>query len=492
MSRAIPLFLAVAAATGVLAAVPSAQTSSAAPLAYDAIADRGPRGKPDLIRVGPAGFSFNDPVFGSRLWRVTDADTRPGAENRSYRTPSGTHQNAWSAAGDYFYVVSADGTIVPFAFNPATGAASRVKPARDGEGGLTLRFYIEPQFSYVTGGILFGATNRSGSNLHTIEQYDLKSDKYTDVLDLETLVPDLKGTYIGGVASSAGLVERILVFFGGASQDLHHDVVVFDRANPKNRKLLDTRASTLDGRPLATPLDFDLHHAFIDHSGRYVVLYPTGTARSAPRNAAPMYVWDLTAGTIVPLPQDTAHSSGHDALGYAALVNLDCCATPAMTWDAAQWQVRSLATPAESRDLITPVLAPKEVYLSDHPTWNNAQPDRLVPFVTATFRYGANDVEWRAWDDEILAVQSDPVSGLGADVWRVAHHRSDVRSDTDPAQPQFWYMPRPNVSRDGRWVLFTSNWEKTLGTDARAAAGERARQDVFLVQLTPRESYRRR
>jgi hypothetical protein len=37
------------------------------------------------------------------------------------------------------------------------------------------------------------------------------------------------------------------------------------------------------------------------------------------------------------------------------------------------------------------------------------------------------------------------------------------------------------VSPCGRWALFTSNWEKTLGADP-ADAG-RSRQDVFLVQL---------
>lgn len=122
---------------------------------------------------------------------------------------------------------------------------------------------------------------------------------------------------------------------------------------------------------------------------------------------------------------------------------------------------------------------PKQVYLADHPTWNNARPDRAVPFVTATYRYGANSVEWRAWDDEILAIPTDG----GADVWRLARHRSDVGRDGAPAQTTFWYTPRPNVSPDGRWVLFTSNWEKTLGTDPRAPAGEQARQDVFLLQL---------
>jgi hypothetical protein len=47
----------------------------------------------------------------------------------------------------------------------------------------------------------------------------------------------------------------------------------------------------------------------------------------------------------------------------------------------------------------------------------------------------------------------------------------------------FWYQPRPNVSPDGRWALFTSNWEKTLGTEATADPTTRARQDVFVVEL---------
>jgi hypothetical protein len=68
-------------------------------------------------------------------------------------------------------------------------------------------------------------------------------------------------------------------------------------------------------------------------------------------------------------------------------------------------------------------------------------------------------------------------------VWRLAHHRSNVANDDTPSTISFWYTPRPNVSRDGRWVLFTSNWEKTLGTDPSGAAGEKARQDVFLLRL---------
>lgn len=425
--------------------------------AIPGVTDRGPRPEPALVKPAGAGFSFNDPVFGSRLWRVTDRLTRPDALDRSYRTPSATHQNAWSADSAYFYVVSTDGTVLPFAFDPERGAAAPLDP---------LRFYIEPQFSYVDGGILFGSV--SSGSLRTIDQYDVGTRAYTRLLDLDALAPGLNDTYIGGISSSAGATERILVFFGGPSQDRHHFVVVFDRHAPHNRTLLDTRA-----------LDFKLHHATIDRSGRYVMLYPTNGDLAAPRQAAPVYIWDTTTGVTTPMPLIAARSGGHDVYGYGIGINKDCCTSS--TWDAAQWQIRSLASPLVSRDLIAPVITPKQVYLADHGSWHNARPDRLMPFVTATYRYGANPTEWRAWDDEILAVQTDVGDG-GAEVVRLAHHRSDVRHDDDAALSTFWYMPRPNISRDGRWVLFTSNWEKSLGTDSKAPAGEKARQDVFLLQ----------
>ena len=441
-----------------------------APATYSGVTDRGPRAKPALIKLGAAGFSFKDPVFGSRIWRVTDRFTRTDGAERSFRTPSATHQNAWSADSSYFYVVSNGGETIPFAFDKTTGKFDRLE---------TLRFYMEPQFSFVNDSVIFGSV--AGGSLRTIDQYDFGSGNYTRLLDLDTLAPGLQGTYVGGISSSAGPTEWILAFFGGTSQDRHHYAVVFDRANPQRRHLLDTVTSTLDGRSSPTTLNFKLHHATIDRSGRFVLLYPTGVDLAAPRRAEQVYAWDTVANSITPLPVPTAHSGGHDALGYGIWVNQDCCTST--SWDAAQWQIRSLASPLVSRDLITPIVTPKEIYLEDHPTWNNARRDRLVPFITATFRYGANTVEWRAWDDEILAIQTDVGDG-GAEVSRLAHHRSDVRNDDSPQSLSFWYEPRPIVSRDGRWVLFTSNWEKSLGTDPKGEPGERFRQDVFLLQLT--------
>src|SRR6185295_15115701 len=95
-------------------------------------------------------------------------------------------------------------------------------------------------------------------------------------------------------------------------------------------------------------LNFKLHHAMIDRSGRYVMLYTTSTDQAAPRNAAQEYLWDTQTGAVTELGV-SARPYGHDAFGYATLVNQDCCTSTA--WDAAQWQFRSLASPLATRDL---------------------------------------------------------------------------------------------------------------------------------------------
>jgi hypothetical protein len=458
---------------GVLAALP--------PRTYEAISDRIARAKGPAPDLGTAGYAFVDAQFGSRIIRVTDGATRPGAPDRSYRTPSGSHTNAWSADARYFYTTSTDGTLIPFAFDSTTMAARRLEPAATGHGGAVLRFFGEPIFSYVTPGVMYGTYSGSGANLRSVDAHDIETGVYTPILNLDLLAPNLAGTYAGGIGASGGVVERIFVFFGGASQGQHFYLVVFEKDNPANRRLVDTLASTVDGVPTNITLDFRIHAAAIDRSGRYVTIYPTATDQQPPRSAAPAYVWDIVANRFTATPLAEARAGGHDAYGYGYRINQDCCTSS--TWDAAQWQFRSLATPLTSTDLIAPVLRPKEIYLADHPSWHNAQPDRLVPFIDANYRYyDTTSVEWRAWDEEVFAVQTD-APGTGATVWRFAHHRSLASDDLDPTRFYFWYSPRANVSPDGRWALFTSNWDKTLGIDPGGQVGGSYRQDVFLVEL---------
>src|SRR5471032_2579842 len=101
---------------------------------YTARADRATYQKPALPQIGPAGSIFTDPTFGSRILRVTDANTRPGKTGYSYTTPSAAHQTAWNTNSTYFYVRSVDGYFIPYAVNASTMAVSRVHATSSGDG----------------------------------------------------------------------------------------------------------------------------------------------------------------------------------------------------------------------------------------------------------------------------------------------------------------------------------------------------------------------
>ncbi len=210
------------------------------------------------------------------------------------------------------------------------------------------------------------------------------------------------------------------------------------------------------------PLGWKIHAISLDRSGRYVQVYPAVDPNTGqlPVGVAQVQLWDTQTGSLTPM---TVRPGGHGCHGYASYVNQDCCT--AGVWDASQWQIRELASPAVTQDLIPTTLNPHAVYLAEHSNWRAARPDRAVPMISANYRYGAGLDEtlypWRAWDEEIIAVATD---GSGT-VWRFAHHQS-----VNPAN--FWNQPIIHVSPDGKHAIFTSSWGNPTG-----------RQDVFLVEL---------
>jgi hypothetical protein len=415
------------------------------------------------------------------MMRVTDGNTRPGVPGRSYATPSAAHQLSWNSSSDRFYVRSIDGWFIPYNFNAATMTASRIQPTGTGNGGLLISSQVEPQFSFLSPDIIFGSTRDQSDPNHdypVVHRFDFASGTYQNLLNLRQVTPVAPDTYAAALSSSATNPEKLSIIFGGPSQDSHFKVAVFQVDSPASSLvILDTLASQITRnnvtRSTSTALGFRLHHAWMDLSGRYVVLYPVS------QQPVSYLVWDLTNDVITPV---TTRASGHDALGYGVQVNQDCCTGTA--WDAAQWQLRALGTPNTTTDLINPVLTPTQTYLADHTSWNNAQPDRPVPILSSLYRYyknSYNTTPWRPWDDEIVAVQTDPSSA--ATVWRFAHHRSNITADVPGDGTYFWYQPRANVSPNGRYALFTSNWEKTLGAAAAAEPDGLYRTDVFVVSL---------
>jgi hypothetical protein len=96
-------------------------------------------------------------------------------------------------------------------------------------------------------------------------------------------------------------------------------------------------------------------------------------------------------------------------------------------------------------------------------------PDAGQWFFVATYAPGdpnPSPGEWRRYTGEVLQVSMD-----GSEVRRLAHHRSRPFND-------YWYAPRAAVSRDGRRLVYSSNYglPSILGYS-------RAYSDVYLVDV---------
>lgn len=416
--------------------------STSVPLSYNAVTDRTPRPVPALPALGGAGSTVTDPTFGTSILRVTDPNTRPDRANRAFHTPSSAEANTWNTDSTIFYITGEGGEAIAYNFDPIAMRATRMGDTSGPSGGSILPFGGEPTFSFTSKYVLYGMDGATGTLL---QQYDFQSAALTNLLDVKTVVSSFTGGYVGGVSNSGD--DKFNIYFGGQAQNDATFVLVWDK-NTRQSTLLDTQAGTVNGSAAGSiSWGWTVHNSRIDKSGRYVVI----STASGPYS---LVVWDLQSRTFVPI---TNKGGGHKVSGFGYIVNNDGFT------DGDQWLIRSLSNLGSFSTLINPELSPTEWVTDSHLSWNNAQPGVLVPVFLSTYHSQPSSAPWRAWDDEIVAVRTD---GIQTTVWRFAHHFSTYVG--------FWSSPRGNISQDGRFFMFTSNWGNTLGTD---------REDAFVLKL---------
>lgn len=412
--------------------------------------DRLPRPKPDLPKLGPAGFTFTDPTFGSKMVRITDEKT--GGGSTSWRTSSGSDR-IWNADGSLFFLENSGGGNLIFKFNPLTLQATPWKVCS----------VIGPLWDQNKPTVLYG---RDPGERPMVTALDVSTDARWPAADVPALVPGITGrgrTYLRGISQAGSALAFIC---GGTGQD-SDDTAIYIAAGAKP-KILNTKTTA--------GLGFFAHASALDASGRYVIL--GATAGDIAAGKAPNYVWDTTFDTYAPI---TAFPGGHGTLGYGVSINASNDA------DSQEYRWRDLVSPNTTRLVITDLPKPSQSYASSHLSWNHVKPGNEEPFVVGNFRFGPGYAvtaknPWREWDDEIISVSVD-----GKNVRRHCHHRSDVRPDNlppDDTHVAYWATPRPRTSADGKWCLFTTNWERMLGADPLGAGDLSAfRQDVILVSL---------
>ena len=441
--------------TALVLMTPLLSDAQSPPMTYGAISDRTVRPYPPLPSLGGAGFQFTDPAFGSKMLRVTDQNTRPDRPGRAFFSPASAETNAWNTDSTKFFVTGEGGEMIPFSFNPTTMVASRMGNTSNGTGGLLLNVDGEPEFSYVDSDLIYG---QSGSQ---IVSYRFSSGVQTALHDVHSCLPGIQTHGVG--VSGTKDDQRLLVFVGATAQNLDTTVYVYDRTS--GCRWLNTQTGQVGGQWGPTGAytgdsGFTLHNARLSKNGKWAKL------TDGSGSPAGVYFWNVETLALIPCNVSAfPFCPGHMVTGFNLVID-----HRGLT-DGLNFGIRPMNTPNTVTQLINPELSPTQFLVDTHPSWNNVQSDEKQPFCTEVFR--TDDLVQRAWDGEIICVETDAPA---ATVWRFAHHRSRVVSFGD--------QPKANVSQDGRYVLFTSSWEQTLGFQPVTDGGG-PRDDAFVVQLAP-------
>jgi hypothetical protein len=422
------------------------------PPEYCARSDRRIESYPDQPpAIGPAGSIISDPNFGSRILRVTDGRSDPKQAGRPLFTPSSAEQNPWNKDSTMFYVTTSGGSILLYHFDPATMTARQDRAANLNLGG-------EPQFSFRDAKLLYGISPRE----RVFKQYDTSSGHMADVNDPSKCVKLASGDLGGDITVSAD--DNRFTTTLGPQQDKYYMVYVYDRV--QGCRWYNTQTGEIDGQwgpkgTISLPDRFSMHNARMSKSGKFVYL-----ARGGGGIGHNWVVWELDSMNISVCSQGC---KGHHVLGYSHIIGSSGMVHPMDVWS------RPLNHLEASAPVINGLQPAKGFWFDSHFSWNNVDPNDSMPVCFSTYRPtnpdtpGAAPLVTGPWENEIDCAETD---GKASRVWRFAHTFSSARNG-------FWSTPRGNVSQDGRFFMFTSDWEDQLGK----TPNDKFRTDVFVVEL---------
>lgn len=450
---ALGLSVAGAAQSHVNGGVDAAQSSTCGPQEYCARTDRRVEPYPDKPpAIGPSGSIIRDPRFGSRIMRVTDGRSEPGKAGRSLFTPSSAEQNSWNKNSTMFYVTTSGGSFLLYDFDPASMTAQPAKmPTQD--------LGAEPQFSFRQSNILYGLNRRE----RVFEQYDTASGRATALNEPSKCVKLASADGVSVIAASADDNRFMTVL--GPQQDKNYIVYVYDRA--QGCRWYNTQTGEIGGQwgpkgTISLPDRFLIHNARMAKSGKFVYI-----TRGGGGIGHGWLVWEIDGMNIGVCPRGCG---GHHVMGYSHIIGPSGDTHPLDMW------VRPLNHLETSTPLISGLEPAKGFWFDSHFSWNNADENDSAPVCFSTYRPNNPDTPGTAplvtgpWQNEIDCAETD---GKASKVWRFAHTYSSARNG-------FWSTPRGNVSQDGRFFMFTSDWEDQLG---KTPNGDKYRTDVFIVQL---------
>jgi uncharacterized SAM-binding protein YcdF (DUF218 family) len=405
--------------------------------------DRGVYRKPPLPPLPRAGGKFIDPVFGTEVMRATDESDGPAPGLGTYYS----HWPTFNANNTRLLIRKGHtGDAILKTFDPVNfriGAGREILPLEYPSGfGLSWESSIwahnDPDIVYT-----FASDRKGGMRLYA---YDVASKEFKLLKDFSSIARGRD--YLSQMYVSADddvfcwLLKRV-----GVDEPLGY--IVYKRST--NRILYNNPGSVYVG---------GINEVHVDKSGRWMTIHLNQTQ---PDNSATR-ILNLQTGAIDFLYKNASDSpAGHGDLGTETIVGFDA-------WqDGITW--RRLSAPhAPRRVFYFRTAIGKDGGTADwtHDFHGTMLADNEDWLTIGTHRDPSSKFSGSGiYDDEILQVSLDGSERIR----RICHTRSVV--DEKSESTNYWAAPKPTISRDGRFIAFTSNWEKS------------ARYDLFIVKIEP-------
>ncbi len=426
---------------------------------------------PSVGNLSGVNTTVTDPDFQNPIVRVTDAYLNPHSRNITFYSSAGGSSNAntWNKDSSLLFVQDTNGTGYPMTFDSSQMQVARMYVANFPKtGGMTVSSNhfswsrVNPNYLYVLGGTRIFRYDFSNRNVPPSPQliYDFAASPHC-------LPAGFKPAWenFGGVSANDGAFA-----FGLSSQGLqgtgNYAVVytVGQGCTVLNTLTGDITSDWGQSGTMSTTDRFTLHDAYLTLDSGWAILGPTHCLSGKCANGP--YFWEVGTTNVTACGAGQQQlCSGHWTLGYSHWANND--GDP-----FGQFHLR----PFSNLNAFTPLInvlplgfAPP---IDQHPSWNNADPGDSTPFFSSSWT--RNSPFTTAWQNEIIAISV----GTGT-VSRFAHTFITTRSHRFIDKEAIG-----QISQDGRFFIFNSDWMGTLGSESGSSActvGTDCRGDVFVV-----------
>ena len=449
------LTVTIAVFFGALGSFLHAQT---APSTYSAYSGTDTKVIPPAPALGPANSVITDPTFGSRILRVTDANTNAG---ESFISTDAGFFRAWNANSTAIKLTGPHGDGYWLEFNPSTfkvgDGSSRptLHPLSFGAESSTWEWStVDPDVIYFLNG-------------NQIARYNKATGVTTNLGGPST------GEPVRYMAVVIGQDNWVCAAAGAGIQDTYTKIFCVNPISPSVTKFIDVVNQTINGQLQGDP-NWPLPAA-----GQVLGIHAIsgGTGASWLQVTFHQQSWGANGDTVLNLDTNTwslitkadNYWSGHLSVGNGKLANASGSVNGSDSRGLVMRDPNNLMNSSAYTFIEQPPDTLNRWCDADHSSWLNSLTNPNAPILIS--RYSAVSPCKFAWSDEIDAAAVDGSNK----VWRFAHNHNG-------GLVCFYGQAFAQISNDGKWALFSSYWDGTLGSDT--SFGCNTRIDTFIVDLS--------